>query len=61
MPNNAAKFTYSVAQHGNFLFMTSLYVLSDVIFRPDQYASLREFRSQVLSKEAEVIVFVKKP
>jgi hypothetical protein len=59
LPNNSARFTYSVAKHDKFLFITAQLVYNRVIYQPEEYPSLREFNSLISSRQSELIVLKK--
>lgn len=60
MPENAAKYTYSLTQQGNAINFTSSLAINRAMFTQDQYPNLREFYNQVIAKQAEQIVLKKK-
>ena len=60
LPDNAAKYAYSVTQNGNTIMLTSNLQINNSLFSTEQYPSLRQFYDQVVSKQAEQIVLKKK-
>lgn len=60
MPENAARYTYSVAQNGNIISLTSMFHINKSLFTQLEYPYLREFYNQVVAKQAEQIVLKKK-
>jgi len=58
--NNAAKYTYAIAQTGNVLNLTSQLVILNSLFPQTEYADLREFYDIIVAKQAEQIVIKKK-
>ncbi len=60
LPENAAKYSYNVAQFGNTINVTSSLMINRGLFTQDEYPNLREFYSQMVSKQAEQIVLKKK-
>lgn len=60
LPENSARYTYSVAQAGNMINVSSNFTINRSLFSQDEYANLKEFFSQVVAKHAEQIVLKKK-
>ena len=60
LPENAAKYTYSIVQAGNTITLTSNLQINNSLFSQDEYPHLREFYSLVVAKQAELIVLKKK-
>jgi hypothetical protein len=60
MPGGLAKFTYSVTQIGNTLNIIGNLQINRGLFGQEDYANLREFYNQLVSKQAEQIVLKKK-
>ncbi len=60
LPQNFARYTFSVSQTGNSLSISSNFVINKSLFTPDEYEGLREFYNQVVAKQAEQIVLKKK-
>ncbi len=60
LPNNSAKFSYNIVQHDTILYLTSQLMFNRVVFQPEEYASLKEFYSLILSKQSEPIVLKRK-
>ncbi|UII22521.1 DUF3857 domain-containing protein [Fulvivirga ligni] len=59
LPNNGGLFVYSVNQVGEYLAVSSKFVINKVEFSTDEYIFLREFYAQVVAKEAEQVVLKK--
>jgi hypothetical protein len=57
---NGAKYTYSIAQSGNQLNLTSQLVINASLFQQSEYDNLREFYNIVVAKQSEQIVLKKK-
>ncbi|WP_169513322.1 transglutaminase domain-containing protein [Flexithrix dorotheae] len=60
LPQKAGRFTYQVIKNGNKLQIISSIKISKPVFLPDEYAYLKEFFTQAISKQSEQIVLVKK-
>ncbi len=60
LPNNAGKYTYSVAQLGNAITITNLLSINKSLFAQTEYETLREFFNQIVAKQTEQIVIKKK-
>ena len=60
LPENAAKYTYNVAQLGNTINITSSLNINRGLFTQEEYPNLREFYNLVVAKQAEQIVLKKK-
>ncbi len=60
MPENGAKYIYNVSQNGNLITVTSMFHINKSLFTQIEYPALREFYSQIVSKQAEQIVLKKK-
>jgi hypothetical protein len=60
LPENSARFTYSVTPLGNTISITSSFQINKSLFSQLEYPRLREFYSQVVAKQAEQIVLHKK-
>lgn len=60
MPNNTAKYTYTVSQVGNTLNVVSILQINKSMFVQTEYADLREFYNQLVAKHSEQIVLKKK-
>jgi len=60
LPDNAAKFVYNVASVGNSIIITSGLSINKSLFAQTEYPSLREFYSQVVAKQQELVVLKKK-
>lgn len=60
LPDNAAKYTYSLSQNGDIITFTSSFQINNSLFLQADYPHLREFYNQVISKQAEQIVLKKK-
>jgi hypothetical protein len=56
LPNNAAKYIYSIAVTGNKIQITSKFQLNETVFMPDEYPGLKEFYKRLVAKQAESIV-----
>jgi hypothetical protein len=59
LPDNAAKYIYSLTQNGNVLSLTSDLQINHSMFSQDEYPHLREFYNMVVAKQAEQIVLKK--
>jgi hypothetical protein len=60
LPGNAARYSYNIAQTGDFISVTSNFQINRGIFAQTEYLNLREFYALVVGKQAEQIVFKKK-
>ena len=60
LPDNAARYTYSLTQTGNTITLTSDLQINNSLFTQDEYPHLREFYNLVVAKQAEQIVLKKK-
>ncbi len=60
LPDNAAKYTYSITQMGSTLSFTSNLQINNSLFTQEEYPNLREFYNQIVAKQAEQIVLKKK-
>jgi len=60
LPDNAARYTYSIVQTGNVLTLTSNLQINNSLFSQDEYPHLREFYNVIVAKQAELIVLKKK-
>lgn len=60
LPENAAKYSYNIAQVGNSINVTSSLIINRGLFTQEEYPNLREFYSQIVAKQAEEIVLKKK-
>lgn len=60
LPDNAAKYTYSMTQAGNVIMLTSNLQINNSLFSQDEYPHLREFYNIIVAKQAEQIVLKKK-
>jgi len=59
LPDNTAKYIYSLTQNGNVLSLTSDLQINRSLFSQDEYPHLREFYNMVVAKQAEQIVLKK--
>lgn len=60
LPENAAKYIYSVSLLGNVLTITSSMSINKSLFSQPEYPHLREFYNQVVAKQDEQIVVKRK-
>lgn len=60
LPDNSAKYTYSLVQTGALLTLSSRLQINNSLFTQDEYPNLREFYNQIVAKQAEQIVLRKK-
>ena len=60
LPNNSARYVYNLVQAGNSISLTSHLQINNSLFTQDEYPHLREFYTQLVSKQAEQIVLKKK-
>jgi len=60
LPDNSAKYIYSLTQVGNTVSLTSNLQINNSLFSQDEYPHLREFYNQLVAKQAEQIVLKKK-
>ncbi len=60
LPENSAKFTYSVNQAGNILSIVCNFQINQSLFSQIDYPNLREFYNQAVAKQAEQVVLKKK-
>lgn len=56
LPNNEGKFKMITGQVGNQVQISSKFEINQVYFQPEEYASLREFVTQVLKQQDSKIV-----
>jgi hypothetical protein len=56
MPENGARYTYSITQTGNQLSVVSILQINKSMFVMDEYPHLREFYNELVAKQAEQIV-----
>jgi hypothetical protein len=59
LPEKGGRFTFMAAQQGNVIQVTSKISLRKSLFLPEEYAHLKEFYHQIVSKHAEQIVLKK--
>ena len=60
LPENSARFSYSITQLGNVLSITSNLQINNSLFTQQEYPDLREFYNMVVAKQAEQVVLKKK-
>jgi hypothetical protein len=60
LPNNNGRFFYSVTQNGSVINFVSQLIVNKSVFLAEEYPQLKEFYNQIISKQAEQIVFKKK-
>ncbi|KGL58830.1 DUF3857 domain-containing protein [Polaribacter sp. Hel1_85] len=60
LPDNLGVFKYQVLQKGNKISVMSILQFNNGIISPQYYASLKDFYGQMVKKQTEKIVFVKK-
>jgi hypothetical protein len=60
LPNNSAKFVYTVTQVGESINVVSSMQINKSLFLQDEYPNLREFYNQMIAKQSEQIVLKKK-
>ena len=60
MPENGARYIYSVAHNANEITVTSMFHINKSMFTQLEYPSLREFYNQIVAKQAEQIVLKRK-
>lgn len=60
LPGNTGRFSYSVTQIGNSINIVSNFQINKSLFAQTEYPLLREFYTQVVSKQAEQIVLRRK-
>ena len=56
LPNNGGRFLFSCINENGELKITSKIILKKAIYSPEEYHSLREFYSRIVSKHAEQVV-----
>jgi len=59
LPNNAGKFSYKVSTSGKSIIIINQLTINKQVFTYDEYASLKEFFSVMVAKQAEQIVLKK--
>lgn len=59
LPDNAGKFTLSVINSGNEIYITSNFAINKSLFVQNEYDYLREFYNHVIALQAEQIVLKK--
>jgi hypothetical protein len=60
LPENSAKYVYSVSVNGNIISITSILSINRSLFTQTEYEGLREFYNQVVAKQSQQIVLKKK-
>ncbi|MGC4021975.1 MAG: transglutaminase domain-containing protein [Cyclobacteriaceae bacterium] len=60
LPENAARYTYNIAQSGNTITIGSTLSINKSLFLQTEYPNLREFYNQMIAKQSEQIVLKKK-
>lgn len=60
LPDNSAKYTYSVTQNSNVLSVLSHFKIAKTLYIQNEYLQLKELYSQVVAKQAEQVVVKKK-
>ncbi|MCC2547958.1 DUF3857 and transglutaminase domain-containing protein [Hymenobacter sp. BT175] len=60
LPDNGGRFVYNIAPNQNTLQIVSRLNLRKAVYSAEEYASLREFYTRALAKQAEQIVLKKK-
>jgi hypothetical protein len=59
LPEKGGRFTFMAAQNGNVIQVTSKISFRKSLYLPEEYAHLKEFYHQIVSKHAEQIVLKK--
>jgi hypothetical protein len=59
LPNNGARYIFSIVATGNKIQLTTKFLLNQTFFTPEEYISLKEFYKRLVAKHAESIVFKK--
>ena len=59
LPDNAARFTFNIANNGNTIIITSNLSINKSLFVQSEYQNLREFYNQIVAMQAEQIVLKK--
>ncbi len=59
LPENSGRFAFMIAVNGNTIQVSSKISLRKSVYYADEYAALREFYTQIVSKHAEQIVLKK--
>jgi transglutaminase-like putative cysteine protease len=59
LPENSGRFSFLVAVNGNTIQVSSKLSLKKTVYYAEEYAALREFFAQIVSKHAEQIVLKK--
>lgn len=57
LPAGNAKYIHNITQQGNMLSVVSILQVNKAMFLQTEYSHLREFYAQVISKQAEQLVF----
>ncbi|HMV07862.1 MAG TPA: DUF3857 domain-containing protein [Cyclobacteriaceae bacterium] len=60
LPDNSAKYTYSITQNSNVLSILSHFKIGKTLYVQSEYLQLKELYNQVVAKQAEQIVLKKK-
>jgi hypothetical protein len=60
LPNNSARYVYTVTQVGDAINIVSNLQINKSLFLQDEYPNLREFYNQLIAKQSEQIVLKKK-
>jgi hypothetical protein len=60
LPDNAGKFTYNVNLVGNKYKVMSRYTITKTIFLPEEYTQVKEYFNQIVNKQSQQFVLVKK-
>lgn len=57
--NNGGNYKFTCIANGNKITITSLITIDKTVFQPSEYSAIREFYSNILKKQAELIVIKK--
>jgi hypothetical protein len=59
LPENAAKATFSFTIKENTLIVMTRLQINSTLFQPEDYASLKEFHTRLITKKGEIVVLKK--
>jgi len=59
LPDNSAKFTYSISQQGAIITVLSKILVNKTMYTSEEYELIKEFFNQIISKQGEQIILKK--
>ncbi|MCX6233857.1 MAG: DUF3857 domain-containing protein [Bacteroidetes bacterium] len=60
LPNSGGKFIYNITKTGNIYQLTSKYTVDRTLFLPGEYPVIKEYFNQIVTKQSQQIVLVRK-